>query len=216
MLIIHGEDQPASRTRFLEIKKRLASSGLLIVELAGTGLTLQELKTKTESISLLGDSPAVFIENIFSGRPGREKTRISEYLLEKIKEEIYIWEPGNVSLQLKNFPPDSIEKYDLPKYIFRFLDHPTYALLIQSLENSAPEQIFSLLVSHFRKLIMVKEQAGIFPSWQLQKLKSQAAGFSLSHLISLYKELLEIDYCSKTSSSSHNLAFSLELWLARL
>lgn len=216
MIIIHGDNQPESRNRFLEIKKQKQAAGNQIVDMTGPGLILSELKNKAESASLLGNANSLFITDLFSGRPGREKNIISDYLLANTRSDINIWEAKDVSAQLKKFPVELIVKYELPRYIFRFLDHPDMPLLRQSLAGSAPEQIFSLLVSHFRKLIIVKSHAGDYPSWQLAKLARQAEAYSPEKLAELYRELLNIDYRQKTSATSHNLSFSLELWVNRL
>jgi hypothetical protein len=216
MIIFHGDNQILSRSTFLDLKHRELASGKQIVELSGLGLTLQELKNKSTSSSLLGDTNSLFIDDLFGSRAAREKNLIIDYLLAHGNADINIWESKDVSLQLKKFPPDLIRKFDLPKKVFQFLDNPSLPLLQQSLQNTSPEQIFALLVGHFRKLLIVKSHAGNFPAWQEQKLTSQASRYTAEKLIELYQELLQIDYRQKSSLSAFDLPFSLELWLARL
>lgn len=216
MLIYHGDNQILSRSGFLDLKRTKTAAGMQIVEVNGQGLTLQELKYKSESASLLGDINCLFIDEFFGSRISKEKNLILDYLTEHSGNELNFWDSKDVSVQLKKIPPECIRKFDLPKYVFQFLDHPTITLLHQSLVNTAPEQIFALLVGHFRKLLIVKDHAGNLPAWQEQKLSSQAAKYSIEKLTELYKELLQIDYRQKTSVSAIDLSFSLELWLTKL
>jgi hypothetical protein len=96
------------------------------------------------------------------------------------------------------------------------MDNLTLPNLYLALTTSAPEQIFALLVNHFRHLLMVKDKVGHFPDWKQAKLEKQAAKYSLSQLSTHYLELLHIDFKQKTSSSPYNLLASLELWVSRL
>jgi hypothetical protein len=216
MFIIHGDNQLASRALFLEKKRQQLASGFQVIELNGQGLTLAELQTKSLSTSLFGNENSIFIEELFSGRVSREKKLITEFLQAGNTADFNIWEPKDVSAQLKQFSPDEVRKFDLPKYVFQFLDRPGLDLLQKAMANTAPEQIFSLLVGHYRKLIQVKNHAGNFPDWQQQKLSAQAAGMSPEKLLTLYKSLLDIDYRQKTSAGVFDLTFSLELWVLGL
>jgi hypothetical protein len=216
MLILHGDDQISSRARFLDLKSAPQNRDKQIVDLAGAGLTLEDLRQKSESSSLLGTSNVIFLENIFAARTSREKTQIVDYLNQHEKSDIYIWEASDVSFQLKKFSPSIIQKFDFPKYVFQFLEHPNLKLLHETLAHSAPEQVFALLVGHFRKLIMAKAGVGNFPAWQKQKLQNQVSAMSLNRLLDVYRHLLEIDFAQKSSTLPYGLSFSLELWVSRL
>lgn len=216
MLIIHGDNQSASRNLFLEIKNQKLSSGDQIIELSGRDITLTEIRNKLEASSLFGNKNCLFITDLFTAHSFREKSLIIDYLLSAVGENIYIWESRDVFPQLRKFPPDSVRKFELPRYIFQFLDNMTLPLLHRALGNTPPEQLFALLVGHFHKLILIKDNAGSFPLWQKQKLLQQASGYKIDHLKDAYAKLLELDYRHKTSASSQSLPFSLELWLSRL
>lgn len=213
MLILHGDNQLASRQAFLDFKQQAVSAGKQVQEYSGDNLTQPQLVTAVESVSLSGTTNAVFIDGLFSRRPGNEKKALVAYLADHLKADITVWEHKDVAAQVKTFPPASVRKFDLPKYLFIFLERFTLSGLKQALIGSSPEQVFSLIVRQVRNLIMAKDNAAGFPAWQAAKLKSQAAGYSTEKLISLYRKLLAIDRSQKTSASPYGLETALELWV---
>lgn len=217
MLILHGEDQVSSRNQFLGLKDQAKAQNKYIIDLPGSSLSLPELTTSVESISLLGNSNSVFIEDLFTRRPSNEKKQLLDYVSQHPNSDIYIWEGKDVSAQLRSIPPAHIKRFDLPSSVFAFLDHLSINLFHQALSSSAPEQILAILAGHIQKLILVKDNAAAkLPSWQQGKLAQQAKKFTLEKLIQMNKDLLEIDYRQKTSSSAMNLTAALELWLTSL
>ncbi len=216
MIVIHGDDQIASRNYFIETRTKTISLGRQIIALDGGKLTLTDLLLSLQTMSLFQETPAVFIENFFSSRPGREKKLILDYLVTHQDCEIYIWESKNVSLHIKSFSSPVSRVFDLPKYVYQFLDSFSRESLAKSLQYTAPEQIFALTVGQIRKLLLFKLGKGNFPSWQSAKLARQSADFSLDILKTSYLGLLDIDYRQKTSASPFNLGFALELWVSKL
>lgn len=162
--------------------------------MAGLSLTLPGLTVAVESVSLLGKSNWVGIEELFARRPGREKTALINYLVSHLPENVTIWEGKDVSPQLISFPPGTIKRFDLPKHLFRFLDRPSLANLRLALSTAVPEIVFASLVTRLRKQI--------------------AAG--RHDLVAPYSRLLAIDYQLKTSSLPYDLAAALELWVIKL
>lgn len=202
MLIIHGDNQVDSRTFLLGVKKDWNS-------LDGDGLTLAELQQQLGSENLFGEVKGLVVEGFFSRRPSNEKKKIVEQLEKNTSWQIIFWDGKDLGMQTKNFPVTIIKKFDLPKTVFKYLDTFSILDLQQTLENTPAELVFSLLASHVRKLIMARDGTGSLPSWQVGKLKIQAAKYNLERL---HSRLLEIDYKNKTSASSMNLGSALELW----
>lgn len=200
MIIIHGDNQVASRTFLLSIKKNETS-------LDGESLTLGELQQHLSSANLFGETAGVLVEGFFSRRPSNEKKKIVEYLENNPKLNVIFWDGKDLGMQVKNF---ETKKFDLPKTVFKYLDSLAIVDLQQTLENTAAELVFSLLASHIRKLLMVRDGVVNIPSWQIAKLKEQSAKFK--DLEQLHKQLLEIDYKNKTSASSMDLGAALEVW----
>lgn len=199
MVIIHGENQVASRTFLLGIKKNETS-------LDGESLTLADLQQHLGSSNLFGESNGVLVEGFFSRRPSNEKKKIVEYLEKNPKEQIIFWDGKDLGMQVKNF---ETKKFDLPKTIFKYLDSLSIADLQQTLENTPAELVFSLLIGQVRKMLMAQEGVGALPSWQLGKLKSQSVKYDV---LKLHRQLLDIDYKNKTSGSSMDLGSALEVW----
>ncbi len=212
MLIIHGDNQVASRQFLLDAKQAASKKDLEIISLEGSELTLGDLQQYVNSANLLGKTNCVVIEGFFSRRPSNDKKKIVEYLEKNPNEEIIFWDGKDLGMQLKVFPATVIKKFDLPKTVFKFLDTFSLPDLSETLENTPAELVFSLLVSQVRKLIMVKQDAIELPSWQLGKLKSQANKYPLEKLLKMHSSLLDIDYKNKTSATALDLGAGLELW----
>lgn len=215
MIIIHGENQIASRNLYLQLKKQAEIAGKQIVTLSGSDLTLSEVMFSSQSQSLLGSTNFVCLEEFFSRRPSTEKQKITEYLAKNPTLDIVSWDSKDLSTALKLFPPALIKKFDLPKYIFTFLDSFSLPQFEQSLSSAEPEQIIVLLSRRIHDLIIVKTGLGNYPTWQLTKLKSQSNKYSLADLLKMHQGLLQIDYKQKLSLSPQSLTDSLRLWLVQ-
>ena len=188
MLIIHGEHQTASRQFFLDQKIMCAKKGQQISSLSGADLDLPTLRTISNTVSLFGTSNAVFIEGFFSRRPSNDKKAIIEYLTSVPESNVFLWDSKDISSQLKSFPSNTIKSFDLPKYIFKFLDHPDLESLHLCLQSLPPEQIFASLITR-----MIKNSSSP------EKIQ----------------ELLKIDYAQKTSTSPFDLSLALELFITK-
>ncbi len=215
MLILHGENQVPSRQHLLEIKQQAVKASKQVVEMGGE-TDLDQVSSAVESNSLFGNSNLVIMENLFSGRPSNLRKAVIDYLLKHTDADIVVWEGKDVSTKIKEFDPQLVRRFDLPKYVFKFLDDLSLSNLQLSLLTTAPEQIVALLAGHLHKLVLVKEGAANLPSWQLSKLKSQVTKFTLFQLQDLVSQLLEIDYAQKTSAVPYDLATALEIFVVRL
>jgi DNA polymerase III delta subunit len=216
MKVLHGEDQISSRRQLIALKTESRKKGNQLVELDGQNLTLTDLLNAVGTGSLFGGEVQVYIDQFFSRRPGKEKDQIVEYLKSQKDLGLVIWEGKDVSDQLKTFTPAISVRFDLPKYVFQFLDSLTLPLFQKALDSAAPEQIMALIVRQMHNLLLVKEGAASLPSWQLSKLQPLAQKFSSAKLKQSYRDLLDIDYRAKTSGSVMDLAANLQLWIVRL
>lgn len=189
MLILHGEHQVASRDQLTALRR----ASLQPIEFSGSDLDPDRLIPACESKSLFGQTASVFIENLFSSRTGAAKKQIAGYLRDHPDFDVTVWEPKDVSSQLKDFPPQVVRRFDLPRHIFKFLDHPSLTTLHLALSVTPSEVVFASLVTRLHKQIA---------SGNLQTL-------------SRYQQLLDIDYKLKTSALPYDLATALELWLLK-
>jgi DNA polymerase III delta subunit len=202
MQIVHGENQVQSRGYFLNLKKSLLDKHLQPIDLDGDALNLADLQNYLNTSSLFGESNAIFIDGFFSRRPSNDKKTISVYLSQQSSAHIYCWEAKDVTTALKEFPPTVIKKFDLPKYIFSFLDNldvPTYR---RCLESMPPEQLLSSIATRLHKVLLGQGRLNL--KYTPQKLES------------MLSSLLMVDYQQKTSNSPVDLASALELWLIEI
>jgi hypothetical protein len=212
MLIIHGDDQVASRQFLLETKQAEVIKGLEIIQLDGDNLTLSDLYQYVDTKNLLGETNCIAIEGFFSRRPSAEKKKITEQLVKWSTENLIFWDGKDIGVQQKEFDSKIIKKFDSPKHIWKFLDTLALSDLELALENTAPEFVFTMLVGQVRKLIT--KGAGL-PGWQAGKIKQMAKNYTDEQLLMMHRALLDIDYRQKTSAASYDLRIALELWVIK-
>lgn len=217
MLVLHGENQVASRSFLINLKHEAVKAGRNPVDLPGDGLSLSVLKPALGGQSLFGATSAIFVEGFFSRRPSTEKKEVVSYLAVSLPKNLVMWEPKDVSTQLKDFPVEATRKFDLPKHVFKFLDQLSLPALELASTTTSAEMIMALLVGRIRQLIMVKDgQIASLPGWQAAKLRSQTDKYTLGQLQTVYLRLLDLDLAQKTSAVPYGLAAALELWVVRL
>jgi hypothetical protein len=122
---------------------------------------------------------------------------------------------------LKLIPKDAkIEKFDLPKIIFTFLDsfwpgnsQPCLKLLNELIINEPIELVFHLLSQRIRDLYWAKnsKETLTIPEWRTLKLTSQADKFK--DLKKVINKLAEIDMTVKNSET--DLKTSLDILIAQ-
>ncbi|MBI4100026.1 hypothetical protein HY440_03395 [Candidatus Microgenomates bacterium] len=121
----------------------------------------------------------------------------------------------------KKFPDLAAEEFKPDPVVFKFLDAlkpgnqrvflPLWQKYIMVEE---PEVAFIMVVRQFR--LMLNPHDPDLASWQKAKLASQAKSFGQPKLEQIYKQLLEIDYQTKSGRTVVDLKTSLELLLLRL
>lgn len=136
MIVIHGENQIASREYFLEIRTQKPGD---IID--GDTLTLSELKSKLDAVSLFGETQNIYIENLYSRRPSNEKKSIVEYIETKNPTNLVVWEHKSVTTKAEN------KNFEMPKYLFAFWNKPSIKNFHLALQVAAVEQIFAGLIT---------------------------------------------------------------------
>ncbi len=215
MLILHGDHTAASRQFFLTELESARSRRLNLVELSGQTLTLPDLEASASATTLLGETNFLVTTDLFARRPGKEKSLLVSYLKSHPGLQLIDWESKDVSAQLTTFPASAVRKFELPKYLFKFLDRFSLDLLHQTLQVTPAELLFSLLARRLHDLILAKAGLLSGPAWKTDLLRRQAAAYSPSRLQSLSRDLLLIDYAQKTSASAMDLSAALELWVIK-
>ncbi|MBI4136657.1 hypothetical protein HY469_01190 [Candidatus Roizmanbacteria bacterium] len=232
--ILHGDHQVESRNRLRELTAAARISEKELIILDGPSLDLTDLVQSLETTSLFGGQKLVVIENLLSSlRAGAKRDEIMSYLIRaNFDTDVVLWEKGSVGRQLitlKKQKHVSVEEFKMPRVIFNFVDNlqprNTAALLDsfhQTIEhNVVAEVIFIMIIRQFRLMLALQTGAEISESkrlapWQRGKLSKQAHSFSSHDIKKSYKELLLIDYQTKTGKSPLNLTQRIEQFIIGL
>ena len=226
--IIHGEDVASSRKKLNDEKKKYEDREIFFFD--GAKITIEEIILPFESRSLFKKNKLIIIENLLTGKIGKDKEEVIKFIVKKRSDlPVIIWAGKEIGKRVlhKYFPKAKSINCQYPKILFKFLDSlgtvPAFSALEsfhKLLKQKEPEIIFSLLIRQFRYLIIVKDsQVADIPflqAWQIGKFKRQASHFSFSELISAYRNLLSIDAKIKLGKSPLNLEKHLDIFFSSL
>lgn len=213
--IIHGQDTTASRNRFKKIVQAVRARGW---EVSGVILGKLSLEEQLTTNSLFSGESLFVIDNI---------KKLAKKDLEWVSKNhqgyegnLLSWYEGDIpAMGLKMWPKEArVEKFDLPKELFVFLEslYPgnsrSSLKLFHSLLGHEHEQfIFIMVARHFRDLYWVtqdKDSMGA-PPWRAGKLERQAERFTVGQIKKVINLLAACDIATKTSKQS--LIQSLDL-----
>lgn len=226
--LIHGDDNASSRKKLQEEKER--NPEVEIVQLDGTAVKLPDLALICQSSSFFSSQKTVIIENLLTGKVDKQKEAIFQYLVSRdCTAAVILWESKEIGKTIiKKYFACAKEILCQPsKLLFKFLESigiERKGQLIVSFHNCIEQEevelIFVMMLRQWRLLIMVKDFAGKeiaeIPAWQRHKLDRQASFFSLSTLISLYRQLIAIDYKIKTGQTPLALVALLDIFFLSL
>lgn len=228
IILLHGDDREASRAALQALKKKFSHLDLRVLN----GKTADEnaLVQAIESQSVFGGATAIIIENLLTTLGGKPKaTEHIGDILKRSQESatIILWEEKEISPSIIRDLGSHVEVnlFKVPAVIFSFLDaiRPGNATQLLSLyaktvEHSAAELIFTLLVRRLRTLIQLS--GGVVPMgmapWQLTRLTKQARFFTMDQILTMEKQLLGAEYTIKTGNSPFTLSQHIERFLIAL
>jgi DNA polymerase III delta subunit len=232
--ILHGDNQVASRDRLSQLKTEAKLENREVVSIEGKGLDMTTLLQHLESQSLFSFPKTIFIDNLISSlRTGsKAKETVIEYLLTgKFDSDVVLWEGKSVGknlLKLKKQKNVSVEDFKMPVVIFKFTESLSPQSIPDALfyfneavKTSPVEVIFSMLVRQFRILVATATNANIPETekmipWVKSKVAKQASNFSIEQLQKLYKDLLIIDFQTKTGRTPFDLTKSTQQFIMNL
>ncbi|MDP1722994.1 MAG: hypothetical protein Q8L37_07375 [Candidatus Gottesmanbacteria bacterium] len=230
LILLHGDHIVASRAALTERIDEAKKQGKEIRQLDGNAVDAPSLTQALESSSLFGGIVLVVIEGLLTKLGKKEKQAVQ--LTDIIKRsgesgDIILWEGKEIGKILTGLlgTKTSIQLFKTPVVIFKFLDGVApgrapglLSLFGEALAVDAPELIFTLLVRRVRQLIQLRDNVtpdGL-QGWQAGRLTSQAKSFTMDKLLSMEKNLLDIDVSIKTGTSPFPLAQQLELFIVDL
>lgn len=226
--LIHGEDTVAGRKALDDLKNKYPESEKVLLD--GSKVSLTDIITATDSLSLFGAEKLIIIENLLSGVFSKEKEIVLSYLLDsKSTAEIVLWEQKEIGKTIINkyFKGAKIIYCHPPAVLFKFLDSIGGAPLNDILsmfhklkKDQEAEFILSMLIRQWRYLIIAsdlgREGFAGMPSWQAYKFQSQTKYFNLEALISSYRQLLSIDMKAKSGLIPLSVDQQLDIFFASL
>ncbi len=225
-LLLHGDNQVASRHKLHELVRQAKKSSQEIIRLNGTNLTETDLRQALETQSLFGGEKTVVIERLLARLRSKEKDVLLKLVEQETKTSIILWETNVVTAatlkKLSSFKP---EVFKTPATIFKFLDslapqNPrlVIAALHDCLRNEAPELVVYLTARRISELIIALDKPNLLVQapWLKGKLLAQAKKFTLTQLTKLHENLLNLEYAQKTGTNILPLSSELDLLLTKL
>lgn len=232
--ILHGDNQVASRDRLSQLKTEAKLDNREVINIEGKGVDMTTLIQNLESQSLFSFPKTVFIDNLIASlRTGsKAKDTVVEYLLTgKFDSDVVLWEGKSVGkslLKLKKQKHVSVEDFKMPVVIFKFTESLSPQTIPDALfyfneaiKTSPVEVIFSMLIRQFRLLVATATGASIPETekmipWVKSKVAKQASSFSVEQLQKLYRDLLIIDFQTKTGKTPFDLTKSTQQFIMNL
>lgn len=228
LTIIHGDDTVSSRKKAKDLMEKNPNCEKIYLD--GAKITLTDIISAADSLSLLAEKKIVYIENLLKRPASSEKDQILDFL--KTREttaEIIMWEGQEVGKAVvsKYFGHAKVIFCPLPAILFKFLDaigekpvDDVLAMFHSLLTTSEVEFIFSMLVRQWRYLIVASDLKELgftgLPSWQAHKFMRQASFFQLKELISAYRQLLSLDARVKMGLTCLPLSDLLDIFFVSL
>ena len=205
MIIIHGDDYPNSRKFLNQLLSKVSSTNQEIIRLQAKEIDLTAIRQ-------ILDSPGLFSISklIFTLPQSKFRKNLLSILSNHQQADLILYQPNLIKpSNLAYFPKASVSVFKPDPVIFKFLEslkpnnsRPSlsfYYRLNESYESD--EYLLAMLVRQIRLLIQTKDAIDLpMPPWQAKKLRSQAALFSLSHLLRLHRLLYQADLSLKTGT----------------
>ncbi len=217
--LIHGLNPEASRAKLGELKTHSSKTAEIHeFDLKKGGFAAIE---NLSSESLFSPKIILVIEN-FLANPNWTKK-----VVDLAHFDVVFWEgkkltAGQLAIFKNVAPKISVLEFKEQSAKFAFLDSLApggqkdfLTLWISCKKEEAPESLFLLIVRQVRLLLMA--HLALFDDkiapWQKAKLEVQARKFTYRELRTCYRDLLQIDYRTKTGQSPINLETELEVFL---
>lgn len=193
-IILHGENETKSLQRldlFISTAKR-----------RGWEILYDEIPATQ---SLFGVQRLIVVKNILLLNKNTIK------YLAKLDGTIIIYQDSDLPATfLNNFKDAKVEKFELPKLIWKFLDNPTIIGFHEIIKSESAEFIFALLSRRIRDLYLPPSH---YQSWQLSRLRTQKLKLGDADIKQMINTLAAIDVDVKTGK--RDLVSSLDLFIAK-
>jgi antitoxin component HigA of HigAB toxin-antitoxin module len=226
LIILHGENIVDSRNKLVELINDAKNKNKSIERLDAKKINPGILESKLVKQDLFGTEITIIIEELHSLPRSKQKKLLVE-LIAKSEVSVILWEKRKLTAtMLKKFPQAKTIEFKRSNSVFNWLDSLSgnkknkkqqISTLHQALKDEDSYLCLIMLARQTRMLIQVKENGTIAGSpWMVQKIKKQSQLFSLQQLLSIHRQLLNIDLHQKTSTNALNLDQELDLLLLNM
>jgi hypothetical protein len=221
LTIICGEDVVAAREYFSKLRHDLEAGNLSIQDV--DPVTIKDEISKNDTVLNLFSDKVIYFTSGLNGyisRGGRTTPEYIEQISQSKELEVYDWEPGKSSRDLRLAKYGTVKEFKPQKNIFHLLDacypgnRQGFLTLLQTVAQSSDDMlIFTLLSRHMRALLLSKygEFGPRVQPWQRGKIQSQAKYWQDEKLAGFYEGMTRIDVSLKTSGTPYTLKESLDI-----
>ncbi len=233
MFIIHGENQASSRQKLTELVAVAEDAGRQVWRLAAKNLTPAQLSDQATSQHLFLPDQTIVIEDLHALPTSARKKELLDLVATiagtDTQTDLILWEKKTLTpTMLKKFATAKVFEFPISKTLFKWLDSlrgqanegeksTMLRLFHQTVSQDGDFMTVSMLARQIRLLIEVSETGRVGgPPFLAAKLQKQARTFSLTQLLDVHRQLLEIDLHLKTSTSPLSLVQELDLLLLKL
>ncbi len=219
--LIHGDDIEKSRSHL----QTLLGKEKEIVRMDGRSGELTDIATAVGSASLLGRSRVVILENVIgqlTKKPSKLDAVIGVLAGAPSEANIIVWEAKELSKGITKKLGAKEFLFTMPAVLFQFLDalgtgkeKTLLALYHRLRQTEAAELTHYMLSRRVRQLLIVRDggsPAGL-PPWQKSRLTTQAGHFTMEKLSSMYQQLLDMEYSTKSGLTPFSLDELVEQFL---
>lgn len=212
--LLHGDNSPAAYEKYRQLVDGAKAKGFEIINISDIHDIVRQ--------SLFDEKLVFTLE-----KPNKIKPNDWKWFkknADSYSSNLLIYYSGNLPIGiLRTLPKNAnIQKFDLPKILFTFLDgfYPgnskNLLKLLDSLtKNTAIELVFHLLSMRLRDLYWAKmePESMTLADWQIMKISGQAKKFDNKKLQFCIEQLADIDVNSKTGIA--DLCSSLDIFIVK-
>jgi DNA polymerase III delta subunit len=214
VLLLTGDDEEKVQKRLFDIIKNSQEKGFAIERLE----TSEDLGKLSQGL-FFSKKTVIVDGKIIASK------RLEEWFRQNLSNPdlaVVIASKKEVELSRLGINNAKVERYNLPKILWNFLDSLkrgnskiSIGLLKKLLIKEPPELILYFMGQRFVQMYLVSKYPKVvrLNEWQKTKLVVQSSGLSLDEIRSLIGEICEIDYLSKVGKA--DLPTYLDLFIIK-
>ena len=232
-LILHGEHEVDSRAALQEAIDEARGRGATIERIEAQKVSRAELEMTLGTQSMFDTDRVIIVEGLHSISSQKKRNKFVSLLTDMLGKDqttqLILWEKRKLTKTMqKKFSDAKVREFKISKPIFDWLDSLTGSpsasqqrsmlqMLHRALEKEESGFVFAMLCRQLRMLLQAKEGSKLKGHpYVVKKVQNQSRRFSEAELLSLHKQVVELDFKRKTGQISISFAAELDQLLLRL